>query len=71
MKILWVVVVLSLTLVACGGSGSESADEPDHVLRAQQRALDDARSVGEDARERVDRMERALEEALEEKDPAM
>ncbi len=65
----WVVVILSLALVACGGSGSESAEEPDHVLRAQQRALDDARAVGEDARERVERMERALEEALEEKDP--
>lgn len=66
MKIRWVVLFSCLALAACGGVDSESTDEPDHVLRAQQRALDDARAVGEDARERVERMEQALEDALDE-----
>ncbi|MCC5863669.1 MAG: hypothetical protein JJU31_00965 [Wenzhouxiangella sp.] len=66
----WMVLIAGFCLAACGGGDSEPADEAEHLLSAHQRALDDARAVDREMRERLDRMEDALEEAAEQNKPA-
>lgn len=70
MSMRWMVLVVGFGLVACGGGDSEPSDEAEHLLSGHQRALEDARAVDREMRERLERMEQTLEEAAEQKKPA-
>lgn len=71
MSMRWIALIVGFGLVACGGGDSDPdpAEQAEHLLSTHQRALDDARAVEGEMRERMERLEQAVEEALEEKDP--
>ncbi|TVQ30143.1 MAG: hypothetical protein EA370_13985 [Wenzhouxiangella sp.] len=71
-----IVFLIGLFSLAACSSGSDSDPVPseergsDHVMQTHQRALESAREMEAEMRERVDQLEQAIERAIEEGEPS-